>query len=185
MANLFIIENNIAKPNVETLLISPYKEIWERDNSKDKERAIKEFTYIELMSSKKKSNPYAGYPEDTRHQKLKGMLFPEDKNWYPDNLVEQALADIVELQTEASPTYRYYMDNLAAAEKTREYIQNIDLNERTEKGIPVYKPKDVTSAIIDTEKVIQTLTVLKEKMEQELTESSRIRGNKTINVFEM
>ena len=51
--------------------------------------------------------------------------------------------------------------------------------------MPVYKPKDVTSAIIDTEKVIQTLIVLKEKMEQELTESSRIRGNKTINVFEM
>lgn len=53
MSYLFIVENNIAKPNTETLLIEPFKTIWERDKTKDKEQAIKEFTFIELMSSKK------------------------------------------------------------------------------------------------------------------------------------
>ena len=40
MSHLFIVENNIAKPNTETLLISPFKEIWERDKSKDKSQVI-------------------------------------------------------------------------------------------------------------------------------------------------
>ena len=53
MSYLFIVENNIAKPNTETLLIEPFKTIWERDKTEDKGQAIKEFTFIELMSSKK------------------------------------------------------------------------------------------------------------------------------------
>lgn len=58
MSHLFTVENNVAIPNTETLLISPFKEVWERDKSKDKGQAIKEFTFVELMSSKKKANPF-------------------------------------------------------------------------------------------------------------------------------
>ena len=88
MSHLFIVENSIAKPNTETLLISPFKEIWERDESEDKETAIKEFTFIELMSCKKKSNPYAGYSDEIRKDKLKEFLFGKDSQWSPDIEVE-------------------------------------------------------------------------------------------------
>ena len=74
MAFLFVVENNIAKPNTETLLISPFKEIWVRDSSKDKSVAIAEFTFIELFTSKKKSNPYSGYNDAERAEKLKQLL---------------------------------------------------------------------------------------------------------------
>ena len=60
MSHLFIVENNVAKPNTETLLISPFKEIWERDLTEDKEIVLKEFTFMDLVSSKRKTNPYAG-----------------------------------------------------------------------------------------------------------------------------
>jgi hypothetical protein len=184
MSFLFTIENSIAKPQAETLLISPFKEIWDRDISKHKEIAIKEFTYIELMTSKKKTNPYAGYTDEVRNNKLCSMLF-DDKNWQPDDLVIQGIAKIIEFQKEASPTYQYYIDNLAAAEKTREFLKTIDLSERSYKtGNPIYKPKDVTSAIIDSEKVILTLAILKDKVEQELFDNVRTRANKIVNPFE-
>lgn len=184
MAYLFVVENSIARPNTETLLISPFKEIWERDKSKNKDRAIKEFTFIELMSSKKKSNPYAGYSDDVRYEKLKNFLF--DSKWDMDSLVEQGLAKINEFQEEASPTYQYYIDSLKAAEKTRKFLREIDLGEKNERtGNPLYKPKDITSAITDTEKIIQTLSVLKEKVEQELFDSVKTKGNKNINPLEM
>ena len=82
MAHLFVIENNVAKPNVETLLITPYKEIWERDTTPQKEVAVKELTYIELMAPKKKSNVFAGYSDEKRRDSLKKMIFTED--WVPD-----------------------------------------------------------------------------------------------------
>lgn len=183
MAYLFILENNIAKPNTETLLISPFKEIWERDKSKDKYKAIREFTFIELMSSKKKSNPYAGYSDSIRYQKLKEYLF--DEEWEMDELIEKGLIAINKFQQEASPTYQYYIDSLKAAEKTRKFLRNINLNEKNERtGNPLYKPKDVTSAITDTEKIIQTLSLLKEKVEQELFDTTKTKGNKQINPLE-
>lgn len=183
MAYLFILENNIAKPNTETLLLSPFKEIWERDKSKDKYKAIREFTFIELMSSKKKSNPYAGYSDSIRYQKLKEYLF--DGEWEMDELIEKGLIAINKFQQEASPTYQYYIDSLKAAEKTRKFLRDINLNEKNERtGNPLYKPKDVTSAITDTEKIIQTLSLLKEKVEQELFDTTKTKGNKQINPLE-
>lgn len=184
MAYLFTIENNVAKPNTETLLISPYKEIWERDKSEDKAKAIREFTFIELMSSKKKSNPYSGYSDEVRFERLKEYLF--NSKWKPDSLIEQGLVKINTFQREASPTFQYYVDSLEAAEKTRKFLREIDLGEKNERtGNPLYKPKDVTSAIADTEKIIQTLSLLKEKVDQELFDTVKTKGNKQINPLEM
>lgn len=184
MSFLFVVENNVAKPNTETLLISPFKEIWERDKSKDKVQATKEFTFIELMTSKKKSNPFSGYNDEVRFSKLKEMLF--DENWKPDMEIEIGLVKMKDFQEEASPTYKYYIDNLETAEKTRTFLKNIDLYERnTKTGNPLYKPKDVTSAIADTERILQTLAILRDKVEQELFESVKTKGNRQINHFEM
>ena len=46
MAYLFKVEGKTVYPNDEVLLISPFKEIWERDKSKGKDVARQEFSYI-------------------------------------------------------------------------------------------------------------------------------------------
>lgn len=184
MAFLFAVENHIAKPNTETLLISPFKEIWERDKSEGKEIALKELTFVEFMSSKKKTNPYAGYEDDKRFNKLKETLFEED--WEPDELIERALVKIKDFQEEASPTYQYYLSASRAASKMRTFFNEFDINERNERnGNPIYKPSDITRALNDTDKVLQNLNSLKEKVEQELFEQTKTKGNKTINPFEV
>lgn len=182
MAHLFTVENNVAIPNTETLLIEPFKTLWERDKTKDKEVALKEFTFIELMSSKKKTNPYAGYSDDMRFDKLREVLF--DPDWEPDSIVELCLVKIDELQKEASPTYSYYLSVIEAAEKMKSFFRSFDINERNEKGIPIYKPGDITRALNDTDRVLQNLNSMKDKVEQELFEATKTRGNKTINYFE-
>lgn len=185
MAYLFTIQNNIAKPNIETLLIEPFKSIWDRDTSESKSKAIKEFTYIEFMSSKKKTNPFAGYEDERRHLELSLMIFNKE-DYKPDRLVKKGLEYIQKLQTEASPTYRYYMDMLITAEKTRTFLKEIDLSEKNFKtGNPLYKPNDVVAPLKSTEEIIKVLISLKEKVEQELFDDTKVRGNKTINHFEM
>ena len=184
MAFLFVVENAVAKPNVETLLISPFKEIWERDTTSDKSIAIKEFTFIELMSSKKKSNPYAGYSDEIRFEKLQQIYF--DSEWQPDTLVEQGLIKMSEFHKEASPTYSYYTAVLQAAEKMKNFFNTFDITERSERtGLPIYKPRDITSAMTDTDKVLQNLNSMKDKVEQELFEQTKTKSNKVINPFEM
>lgn len=182
MAYLFELQNNVATPTTETLLISPYKEIWERDKSKNKEIAIKEFTYIELMTSKKKTNPFGGYSDEDRHKKLTEMLF--NKTWKPDKNIELGMAKINELQVEASPTYSYYLSVLEGAEKMKKFFKDFDINEVNDKGTRIFKPNDIVIAIANTEKVLSQLNSMKEKVQQELFESTRTKANKTIGYFE-
>lgn len=182
MAFLFIVENSIAKPNTETLLITPFKEIWERDSSVDKERAMKEFTFMELMTSKKKTNPYAGYADEVRFNKLREVLFTIE--WEPDTLVEQGLIKISEFQKESSPTYSYYLSVLEATEKMKTFFTSFDINEVNDKGARVFKPNEIVMAIANTDKLLQNLHSMKDKVEQELFEQTKTRGMKQINPFE-
>ena len=93
MAYLFIVEDKVVKPTEETLLIYPFSEIWERDKSKGKELALKEFAYIEFSVSLLSSNPYKGYSDKVRHEVLCRDLF-NDESWKPDILISKGLEKI-------------------------------------------------------------------------------------------
>ncbi len=79
MSFLFKIEGKKVYPNTETLLVSPFKEIWERDKSLDKEKAIQEFAYIEFSTSMLKSNPYREYTEDRKDEILQKRYYKKSK----------------------------------------------------------------------------------------------------------
>lgn len=183
MSLLFNIENKIVKPTVEVLLLSPFKEIWNRDTSNGKFIATDEFTYIEFMTSVKKTNPYRGYTIEERKARLSKVLMKQD-NYEPDELVLAGMEALLEFQQTASPTFNYFASATKAAYKVQTFFETFDLtqtNERT--GMPLYKPKDITSALNDTERVLQSLLALEEKVNNELFESAKIKGQKTVSPF--
>jgi len=58
------------------------------------------------------------------------------------------------------------------------------MNERNEKtNTPIYKPKDITSAITDAEKTLTTLNALKSKVDEEVFTTSKVRKDKIISPF--
>lgn len=182
-AYLFEIQERTVFPNAETLLIEPFKSIWERDKSKGKEKALEELAYIEFMASMKKSNPYKGYPEDIKKEKIENEVITI-KNWKPDKLVLQGIEKIKEFQTNASTSYIYYISAKIGLEKMREFFLKFNMNERNIKsGMPLYKPKDITSAINDIEKNLQNLKALEKRVEEEIFEEERNKGNKEISPF--
>jgi len=183
MSLLFTIENKVVKPHTETLLLSPFKEIWERDKNPGKFEATNEFTYIEFMVSVKKSNPYRGYDEAERHRRLaKDVMNNED--YKPDEFVCGGMASLIEFQQTASTTYNYYMSAKRAIYKVQTFFNTFDLDARNEKtGLPIYKPRDVTMAVNDTEKVLQNFSALQEKVDNELFESVKVKGHKVVSKF--
>lgn len=183
MSLLFIVENKTVKPNPETLLIEPFKSIWARDTTREKVFAIEEFTYIEFVTSMKKSNPYHGYSESIKRQKVKADIITK-AGWEEDQLIKNAIKKVEEFQTEGSTTYRYFMSAKVAAEQMENFFTNFDITEANLKtGNPLYKPKDITSALIDTYKVLENLTALKEKVDQELFEFTKTKAQKEISYF--
>ena len=169
-------------PNEETLLTPPFNLIWNRDESTDKWLAMREFTYIEFMTSQLKSNPYKGYSEKVREKKLREDIL-ENPEYEPDNLVLQAMEKIEEMQTEGSPNYTLYKDCLATKERVQKLLTTIDLNERTRSGGAVFKPKDIMDAIEKASSVAESLSNLKKKVEEDIFDTVKTRANKVISPF--
>lgn len=183
MSFLFQIQGKAVFPNAETLLISPFKEIWERDSSPGKENAIQEFAYIEFMTSMLKSNPYREYPEDRKHSIISTEVIGNPE-YSPDDLVRDAINKVIEWQEEGSISYRYWMSNKTAAEKMIDFFNNFDMDERNAKTMnPVYKPNDIINAISGAEKMLTTLNTLKKKVDEEIYESTKNKGGKEISPF--
>ena len=184
MSLLFTVESKVVSPTTQVLLIPPFKEIWERDTTKDKRYAIEDFSYIEFMASIQKSNPYSGYAEHQRPEKIiKDIITREDWD-QEDPLLIYGIAKLKEFQAEASVTYNYYMAAKSAAEKMQQFFINFsmsDVNLRT--GAPIFKPKDITSALNDTSRVLENLNTLREKVDNEVFEEIKKKGQKVVSPF--
>jgi hypothetical protein len=185
--DLFKVEGNLVVPTEHALLISPYKDIWDRDPAKDKAKAKQEFAYIELNCSYKKSNPYKGLPDDARKKKVGEVVFKEEYTTFvEDELIIEGFKVYHELRLVAAPTLQYYLAAKGGAEKMIKWLDDFDMtdvNART--GLPLYKPREITSALKDSYEVMKTLNTMEEKVYEQLFESAKTVGNKDINHFEM
>lgn len=183
MAYLFTVENLIVKPTNEALQVPPFKQIWERDKSPKKEVALQEFTYMEFMSSALATNPYRGYSDEQKEVVIRKDIIKESK-WEPDELIQKGMNKIEEMQTEGSPFYTLYKAAVKGKNKLEHFFNTFDMDEKNEKsGNPMYKPKDITSAIQELVKTIVSLETLEKKVEENLFETAKIRGQKTVSEF--
>jgi hypothetical protein len=184
MSLLFTVESKVVSPNTESLLIPPFKEIWERDTTKDKRYAIEDFSYIEFMASIQKSNPYSGYPEHQRPEKIIKDIITRAEWDQEDPLLIAGIAKLKEFQVEASVTYNYYMSAKVAAEKMQQFFINFSMNQVNERtGAPIFKPRDITSALNDTSRVLENLNTLREKVDNEVFEEVKKKGQKIVSPF--
>jgi hypothetical protein len=180
---LFIVEGSRVMPHPETLLVSPFNKIWERDKSKDKKKALAEFAYIEFCTSMLESNPYKQYTEIKKPVVVQeAVIFM--KGWKPDAQIFAAMKVVQVFMTEASTTYTYYMAAKRAAEKMQAFFREVDVNERDLKtGKPIWKPRDITSALNDTGKTLATLKDLEKKVHEEIYETMKTKADKKISIF--
>lgn len=180
---IFEIDGSVVRPVKDILLIYPFNEIWNRDETKHKSIAINELAYIYYLVSPKKTNPYSGYSNDVKGKKIIEGLW-KDSLWNPDELVKEGIQIYAKWLEEASPSMRYYNAVKSGVEQTINFFQNIDFNERTDKGLPVYKISEVIPALRSANEVLKSMSDLQERVEQEVYESSKTKSGKEINVFE-
>jgi hypothetical protein len=184
--DLFKVEGNLVVPTEHALLMYPYSEIWDRDEDPTKLEAKRQFAYIELNCSYKKSNPYKGFADDVRKTKVLQAIYREDVDSFEeDELIVKGMELYEELRVEASPTLQYYLAAKAGAEKMMSWLNEFDMDTVDSRGNPLYKPREITSALKDSYDVMKTLNGMEEKVQEQLFESIKTRGNKETNHFEM
>ena len=63
------------------------------------------------------------------------------------------------------------------------FFNTFELDETTDKGALKLKPKDVTGAMLDLDRVVTSINTLKKKVEEDTFEAVKTRANKVISPF--
>lgn len=180
---LFVINGYEVSPKANTLLIEPYKTIWERDKSQFKDIAKKELAYIEFTVSQLKSNPFREYEKLEKRKKILEKVI-QDPAWRPDAFVRDGVKTLKDFQTAGSISYKFLQSNIELAHKTIEHFNSIDPGElNTKTGNPLYKLSDIPTAIQKAEGMIISIENLKKKVEAELFQTTKNAGQKEISDF--
>lgn len=181
--DLFELNNGRAFPSAHALLIEPFKTIWARDTTIEKGNAIRLFTYVELVCSPKKSNPYLGYAEDIRPSKVKKEVYGNPDKEDTDFMI-LAVVKYKELLADASPTYTLLNAGLNAKDKLVTFLENFDLGERTQGGTAVLKPADITKALKEIPDVAKSINSMRDKVHTELIEEAKTRNQREVGQYE-
>lgn len=183
MALLFTVKNNKVVPTAETLMINEFKKLWNRDESKDKHNAILEFSYIEFMVSPLETNPYREYSDDLKEDRiLLGVFGSNEVNI--DSDVTAAMNLYKELLFNANVALELYDSIVVAIRGLSKFFNEVDLSERSlTTNAPIYKPKDITSAVAEAEKLLTSFDKLKEKVITNQYTATRIKAGKHISYF--
>lgn len=174
--NVFLY-NNVSKElelnEPEILLVKEFKELFNRDKSKSKDRAWAELTYIYLAIDWK--SPYNQYTEQEKHEEaLSDSGLTESQ--FNDPIFRAACRKYRALQ-DSNKSIKLLESAKRAADQFIDYFDTIvDLNERDVNGKPIFQAEKVMKEMSQLHKVHEELVTLEEQVKKELTEQSTIRA---------
>lgn len=181
--------------NVNMRVIPVYKKVMERvlrvkgdADGRKKLQNIKEMAFIHLYThfqlDDKTANPYWKHDLPERLIRLKKDLdMPED--WVIDPDLAAAI-DFYKEQIVMTDDMEMLDAAQYAARQTAKHFRNVDYNQRDLRGNPLYKAKDVMSAISDVDELLDKLEKAKERVEaRQKKNSSKVRGGGEIGSREI
>ena len=87
---LFKYEGYEVRVAPEALTLKPFKKVWDRDKSKNKEKATQEFSFLYFYCDPRSDYQYLTDDEDRLEAVKEGIGF--DKDWKPDAALKNAIA---------------------------------------------------------------------------------------------
>lgn len=183
--SIFLVKDNKVIIDPILLIIPEWKIIWDRDTTKDKSVAHQELLYVYFMSEQKKDkNPYIDYPETNKSSSIiKGHI--KIINWIPDPIVVKAIDKNIEFQTKGNANLRFLNSIKGILTKLTNKFESIDVDERDDKGKPVYKFSEIMAASAKAKDMITTIESLEEKiLREDLTKKGRGQKNIKASEFE-
>lgn len=171
MIKLFKYEGYKVTISEEALLLKPFKKIWQRDKSRNKETALQELGFIYFYCDPRSDYQYLT-DEDSRLQAIKeGEGFT--KNWKPD----KELLEAMKFYSSFKPTSALLLeDTRYAVDKLRNMLREIDLSALDDKGKPIYTLNTITSTIKQIPSLVKDLDEAERALASEIRSNSRMRG---------
>lgn len=162
----------------EALLLKPFKQIWVRDKTKDKSKALQELAYIYFMCDPRSDYQYIIDPKERAKAVIEGEGL---KDWKPDKQIKEAMQFYESFK---SPSALLLEDTRVAVDKVRTFLRDVDLNALDDKGKPVYTINSITSTIKMIPQLVKDLADAEKAITTEMISSGKMRGSGEKKLFE-
>ncbi len=173
--NLFDLKKGKILLTPQGLLIPEFKVLWDRDKNRNKEKALRDLSYVYFITDYK--SPYAvSAPSDDVLSSMVAMDFMKKKKYNPDKEIEAAIKKYKELQF--TPSMNLLTASIKTINNLTIYLENVDLQERDKSGKPIYKPSDVTNSLAKIGTIIESLNKVKDQVERETIKIGALRGQR-------
>ena len=168
----------------EAYMLKPFKEIWERDKSKDKRIALEELAYIYFMADF--TSDFSDIlDEEERHNEVVRSVITIPK-WHPDELV----INTMEFYTSRQRTIALTLleDARHGISKLSSYLRDINFNEvDVNPNSGEVKPKHDIKKFADTIRqipaIVGALKELEETVKKEQESERGLRGGKEKGMY--
>lgn len=163
----------------EALLLKPFKAIWKRDKSANKEKALSELGFIYFFCDIRSDYQYI-VDEEVRMASIKeGEGMPDD--WTPDNIVLEAMQFY---NTFKSTSALLLEDTRYAVDKLRKVLREIDITQTDDRGKPIYTLNTITATIKQVPSLVKDLDEAEKAIAKEIAQSDKVRGAQSKSIYE-
>lgn len=160
--------------------LKAYRDIWERDKSKDKDKAFLELSYVYFMCD------YRSYfsdivDDEQKHNEVKEAVFGSKVKWKPDVKIEAA---IKQYKSDVPVSVLLLEDAKIGISKLREYFKDTDLKDTDRNGKLINDPKKFNDVLKSLSDQIESLDALEQKVKKDIDVSYQVQGGREKGAFE-
>jgi hypothetical protein len=172
--------NNLCSITPEALGLKVFRDIWERDKTKLKDRAKLDLSFVYFFADWQST--FKKLPYTDKVSTLEKEVY--DNKYKADTLVLAAAQLYEDIQNEASFSLKHLESVEKTAVKISDYLTSIDLTERDKQGRFVYNINQLQKTIADFPETIKKVTEMRKHVEIELTQDPNLRGGAHKSSFE-
>lgn len=171
---LFKYEGYTLTISEEAFAIKVFRQIWNRDRSASKEKAIMELGYCYFMEDSRSDYKYIIDEKERKEAIKKGEGLKN--SWQPDALVLEAQALYASFKTTAELLLD---DTRALVDKYRLKLKEMDFAE-----LSVKETKELGSIIKLIPSIVKDLDTVEKTITKELAQSDKVRGAQEKAIYE-
>lgn len=163
----------------EAFALKVFRQIWNRDRSVNKDKAIVELGYIYFMEDPRSDYQYLVDKEERSRAILEGEGLPE--TWKPDKLVQEAM----QFYSRFKPTSALLLeDTRAVIDNVRKSLREFSFEDMDDKD-RVNAIKSVTSTVAAIPKLIKDLNEAEKAIRADMQNvTGKIRGQREKSLLE-
>ena len=156
----------------EAFALKVFRQIWNRDRSVNKDKAIMELGYIYFMVDPRSDYQYLVDEDERSKAIIEGEGLPN--GWKPDKVITEAM----EFYSRFKPTAALLLeDTRYAVDKLRKLLRERDLNQLDDKGKPIYTLNSITATIKQVPSLAKDLDEAEKALASEMRSEGKMRGS--------